>query len=110
MISSNHYGLPVVVNTYLHIILITLIYYLIILGLVVPIVTILVSCTYARISVMYAHEKLSDIAAEQCFNEMYPKGKHVEIQESDEPCIIFCVLKKIGIMNSAGNINLDIYR
>ncbi|XP_026331100.1 uncharacterized protein LOC113238482 isoform X2 [Hyposmocoma kahamanoa] len=78
--------------------------------LVVTILTVLVSCTCARISVMYAHEKLSDIAAEQCFNEMYPKGKYIEIQESDEACIIFCVLKKIGIMNPAGNINLDVYR
>lgn len=59
---------------------------------------------------MYAHDKLSDIAAEHCFTEMYPKGKKVEIQESDEPCLIFCVLKKIGIMNSNGQINLEIYR
>jgi hypothetical protein len=63
----------------------------------------------ARISVMYAHDKISDMVAEQCFNEMYPK-KHIDMQESDEPCIIFCVLKKLGIMSSNGAINLDTYR
>lgn len=63
----------------------------------------------ARISVMYAHDKLSDIVAEQCFNEMFPK-KQIEVEESDEPCIIFCVLKKLGIMSPNGVINLDIYR
>ncbi|XP_028161931.1 uncharacterized protein LOC114353939 [Ostrinia furnacalis] len=59
---------------------------------------------------MYAHDKLSDLVAQQCFNEMFPKAKHVEIQESDEPCIIFCVLKKLGIMSANGVINLEIYR
>ncbi|KAJ0172695.1 hypothetical protein K1T71_011834 [Dendrolimus kikuchii] len=70
----------------------------------------LISTTYAKISVMYAHDKLTDIVAEQCLNEMYPKAKHIEVQESDEPCIIFCVLKKFGIMNTNGVINLEIYR
>lgn len=59
---------------------------------------------------MYAHDKLSDLVAEQCFNEMYPKVKHIEIQESDESCIIFCVLRKFGIMSSNGVINLETYR
>lgn len=59
---------------------------------------------------MYAHEKLSDMVAEQCLSEMYPKFKRIEIQESDEPCIIFCVLKKFGIMSPTGVINLEIYR
>ncbi|KAL0879418.1 hypothetical protein ABMA27_003171 [Loxostege sticticalis] len=66
--------------------------------------------THARISVMYAHDKLSDIVAEQCFNEMFPKTKHVEVQESDEPCLIFCVMKKLGIMSPNGAINLETYR
>ncbi|KAJ2945191.1 hypothetical protein O0L34_g9260 [Tuta absoluta] len=70
----------------------------------------LVSLSHSRIAVMYAHEKLSDMAAKQCYNEMYPKGRTVIIQESDEPCIIFCVLKKIGIMTSNGFINLDVFR
>ena len=59
---------------------------------------------------MYAHEKMSDIVAEQCLNEMYPKGRRIQFQESDEPCIIYCVLKKLGIMNSNGQINVDMYR
>ncbi|XP_059056883.1 uncharacterized protein LOC131850605 [Achroia grisella] len=59
---------------------------------------------------MYAHDRTSDIIAEQCFNEMYPKSKRVEIQESDEPCLIFCVLNKLGIINSNGVINLEVYR
>ncbi|KOB73305.1 Odorant binding protein [Operophtera brumata] len=59
---------------------------------------------------MYAHDRLSDVIAEQCLNEMYPNVKHVDIQESDESCIIFCVLKKFGIMNSSGVINLEAYR
>ncbi|XP_023948338.2 uncharacterized protein LOC112053222 [Bicyclus anynana] len=59
---------------------------------------------------MYAHDRLSDIIADQCLNEMYPKNKRLELQESDESCIIYCVLKKFGIMNSSGQINLDIYR
>ncbi|XP_072945511.1 uncharacterized protein [Epargyreus clarus] len=72
--------------------------------------SLLLACTHARISVMYAHDKTSDVVAEQCLNEMYPKNKRTEIQESDEACIIFCVLKKFGIMNSNGQISLDIYR
>ncbi|RVE46335.1 hypothetical protein evm_009054 [Chilo suppressalis] len=63
----------------------------------------------ARIAVMYAHDKLSDVVAEQCFNEMFPR-KHVVVQESDESCIIFCVLRKLGIMSPNGAINLDVYR
>ncbi|KAL4717000.1 hypothetical protein ACJJTC_001861 [Scirpophaga incertulas] len=63
----------------------------------------------SRISVMYAHDRLSDIAAKQCFEEMFPK-RRVDVQESDEPCIIFCVLKKLGIISSNGAINLDVYR
>ncbi|KAG6446909.1 hypothetical protein O3G_MSEX004664 [Manduca sexta] len=59
---------------------------------------------------MYAHDKLSDMVAEQCLNEMYPKSKRIEIQESDEPCIIFCVLKKFGIMSTNGVINLEVFR
>ncbi|CAD0203509.1 unnamed protein product [Chrysodeixis includens] len=59
---------------------------------------------------MYAHDKLSDMIAEQCLGEMYPKNKRIEIQESDEPCIIFCVLKKFGIMSGNGVINLEVYR
>ncbi|XP_073954335.1 odorant-binding protein 19c isoform X2 [Choristoneura fumiferana] len=70
----------------------------------------LLGCAYARISVMYAHDKLSDIVAEACLNEMYPKTKRLELQESDEQCIIFCVLKKFGIMNSNGVFNLDSYK
>lgn len=70
----------------------------------------IVSQVFARISVMYAHDKISDMIAEQCINEMYPKGKKMEYQESDESCIIYCVLKKFGIMNSNGQINLDVYR
>ncbi|XP_032523116.1 uncharacterized protein LOC116774483 isoform X2 [Danaus plexippus] len=65
---------------------------------------------YARISVMYAHEKISDMVAQQCLTEMYPKGKKIELQESDESCIIYCVLKKFGIINGNGQFNLDIYR
>lgn len=65
---------------------------------------------YARISVMYAHDKLSDLVADQCLSEMYPKNRRIEVQESDEPCIIFCVLKKFGIMSATGTINLDIYK
>ncbi|XP_075982091.1 uncharacterized protein LOC142980538 [Anticarsia gemmatalis] len=73
--------------------------------------TLLLACTtYARISVMYAHDKLSDIVAGQCLSEMYPKYKKIELQESDEPCIIYCVLKKFGIMSTTGVINLEIYR
>ncbi|CAH2088004.1 unnamed protein product [Euphydryas editha] len=59
---------------------------------------------------MYAHEKMSDIVAEQCLNEMFSKSRRVEFQESDEPCIIYCVLRKLGIMNSIGQINIDVYR
>ncbi|KPJ02097.1 hypothetical protein RR46_01493 [Papilio xuthus] len=59
---------------------------------------------------MYAHDKASDVVADQCLSEMYPKGKRVEFQESDEACIIYCVLKKFGIMNSNGVINLEAYR
>ncbi|XP_047538685.1 uncharacterized protein LOC125072204 [Vanessa atalanta] len=59
---------------------------------------------------MYAHEKMSDIVAEKCLGEMFPKGKRIEFQESDEPCIIYCVLRKLGIMNSNGQINIDLYR
>ncbi|XP_034836420.1 uncharacterized protein [Maniola hyperantus] len=71
----------------------------------------LLACsTFARISVMYAHERVSDMVAQQCLNEMYPKSRRLELQESDEPCIIYCVLKKFGIMNVNGQINLDIYR
>ncbi|KAF9422150.1 hypothetical protein HW555_002171 [Spodoptera exigua] len=68
------------------------------------------SIAHARISVMYAHEKLSDIVAEQCLSQMYPKNKHIQIQESDEPCIIFCVLKKFGIISPNGVFNLEVYR
>ncbi|XP_050355757.1 uncharacterized protein LOC126776931 [Nymphalis io] len=70
----------------------------------------LLPCTYARISVMYAHEKMTDMVAEQCLGEMYPKGKRIDFQESDESCIIYCVLKKLGIMNTVGQINIDVYR
>lgn len=70
----------------------------------------LICVASARISVMYAHDKLSDMIAEQCLSEMYPKNKRIEIQESDEPCIIFCVLKKFGIMSATGVINLEVYR
>ncbi|KAJ8720772.1 hypothetical protein PYW08_006237 [Mythimna loreyi] len=70
----------------------------------------LVGLAHARISVMYAHDKLSDIVAGQCLSEMYPKNKRIEVQESDEPCIIFCVLKKFGIMSTTGVINLEIYK
>ncbi|XP_013148886.1 PREDICTED: uncharacterized protein LOC106111375 [Papilio polytes] len=59
---------------------------------------------------MYAHDKASDVVADQCLSEMYPKGKRVEFQESDEACIIYCVLKKFGIMNANGVINLEAYR
>ncbi|CAK1589130.1 unnamed protein product [Parnassius mnemosyne] len=76
----------------------------------IVIILLLLTSANARISVMYAHDKTSDIVADQCLNEMYPKGKRVEFQESDEACIIFCVLKKLGIMNSNGGINLEIYR
>ncbi|XP_035443382.1 uncharacterized protein LOC118271400 isoform X2 [Spodoptera frugiperda] len=65
---------------------------------------------HARMSVMYAHDKLSDIVAQQCLSEMYPKNRRIEIQESDEPCIIFCVLKKFGIISATGVINLEVYR
>uniref|UniRef100_A0A2A4IV42 Odorant binding protein n=1 Tax=Heliothis virescens TaxID=7102 RepID=A0A2A4IV42_HELVI len=68
------------------------------------------SFAYGRISVMYAHDKLSDMVAQQCLSEMYPKNKRIEIQESDEPCIIFCVLKKFGIMSATGVIDLENYR
>ncbi|CAH0664140.1 unnamed protein product [Spodoptera exigua] len=67
------------------------------------------SIAHGRISVMYAHEKLSDIVAEQCLSQMYPKNKHIQIQESDEPCIIFCVLKKFGIISPNGVFNLEVY-
>nr|XP_037871410.1 uncharacterized protein LOC110386328 isoform X2 [Bombyx mori] len=70
----------------------------------------IVSAIEARISVMYAHDKLSDMIADQCLNEMYPRSKRLEIEESDEPCIIFCVLKKFGIMSPTGVINLEAYR
>ncbi|CAH2055819.1 unnamed protein product, partial [Iphiclides podalirius] len=69
-----------------------------------------VSNANARVSVMYAHDKTSDAVADQCLNEMYPKGKRVDFQESDEACIIYCVLRKLGIMYSNGAINLEIYR
>lgn len=59
---------------------------------------------------MYTHDKLTDIVADQCLKEIYPNMKHIEIQESDEACIIYCVLKKFGIMNSNGFINLEMYR
>ncbi|XP_045778826.1 uncharacterized protein LOC123876556 isoform X2 [Maniola jurtina] len=72
--------------------------------------SLLICSTYARISVMYAHERVSDMVAQQCLNEMFPKGRRLELQESDESCIIYCVLKKFGIMNGNGQINLDIYR
>lgn len=70
----------------------------------------LISSTYGRISVMYAHDKSTDSVAEQCLNEMYPNAKIVDFQETDEPCIIFCVLKKFGIINANGNISLDAYK
>ncbi|XP_013195466.1 uncharacterized protein LOC106138743 [Amyelois transitella] len=65
----------------------------------------------ARISVMYAHDRVSDVMAEQCYKEMFSNSKHaVEIEESDEPCLIYCVLKKLGIISTNGVINLDAYR
>ncbi|XP_068622924.1 uncharacterized protein [Battus philenor] len=71
---------------------------------------VVLSSVDARISVIYAHDKASDVVADQCLNEMYPKGKRVEFQESDEACIIYCVLKKFGIINTNGVIDLEIYR
>ncbi|XP_053616756.1 uncharacterized protein LOC128678888 isoform X2 [Plodia interpunctella] len=59
---------------------------------------------------MYAHDRVSDVIAEQCYKEMFSNAKHVEIQESDEPCLIFCVLRKFGIMSANGLINLEAYR
>ncbi|VVD03681.1 unnamed protein product [Leptidea sinapis] len=78
--------------------------------IILYVTSLLITHTYARISVMYAHDKTSDVIAQQCLTEMYPKGRRVELQESDESCIIYCVLKKFGIMNDSGQINLEIYR
>lgn len=77
---------------------------------VISFIILLLPYTQARISVMYAHEKMSDFVAEQCLNEMFPKGRRIQFEESDEPCIIYCVLKKLGIMNTNGQINVDMYR
>lgn len=87
-----------------------IIYKIFIVSEIITAVLLLSYTAYARISVMYAHEKISDMVAQQCLTEMYPKGKKIELQESDESCIIYCVLKKFGIINGNGQFNLDIYR
>ncbi|XP_047998644.1 uncharacterized protein LOC125236002 [Leguminivora glycinivorella] len=70
----------------------------------------LACCASAKMSVMYTHDRLSDMVVESCLAEMFPKPKKVEFQVSDEGCIIFCVLKKFGIMTTNGLFNLDVYK
>nr|UDM59716.1 putative odorant binding protein 16 [Corcyra cephalonica] len=64
------------------------------------------------ISILYARDKKSDKATNECITEMYPKNLYkypLKIERNDVPCILHCVLKKFGIMTNDGFINLKNY-
>ncbi|XP_059056882.1 uncharacterized protein LOC131850604, partial [Achroia grisella] len=64
------------------------------------------------ISILYARDKTSDKATNECLREMYPRNLYkypLRIERNDIPCILHCVLKKFGIMSNDGYINLKNY-
>ncbi|XP_026748859.2 uncharacterized protein LOC113509657 isoform X1 [Galleria mellonella] len=64
------------------------------------------------ISILYAKDKISDRATNECLIEMYPRNLYkypLRIERNDIPCILHCVLKKFGIMTNDGYINLKNY-
>lgn len=64
------------------------------------------------ISILYARDKKSDMATNECLTEMYPRNLYkypLNIERNDIPCIIHCVLKKFGIMSNDGFINIRNY-
>lgn len=64
------------------------------------------------LSILYAHDIKSDKVTNDCLTEMYPKHLYkypLRIDRNDIPCIIHCVLRKFGIMNNDGVINIKNY-
>lgn len=66
----------------------------------------------SSLSILYAHDKTSDKATQECLVEMYPRNLYrypLHIDRNDVPCIIHCVLKKFRIMSNDGVINIRNY-
>lgn len=64
------------------------------------------------LSILYAHDKKSDMITNECLMEMYPRNLYkypLNIDRNDIPCIIHCVLRKFGIMSNDGVINIRNY-
>ncbi|XP_047998645.1 uncharacterized protein LOC125236004 [Leguminivora glycinivorella] len=64
------------------------------------------------LSILYTHDKSSDMVVKDCLTEMYPRNLYkypLHIDRNDVPCIIHCVLKKFKIMTNDGVINVRNY-